>query len=1104
MADKQIPSSVPRAAEESKNESDELLETKFETATNNTNNSGQVKTPLAEETKNKIISSVRSRTRCTPQKVQPPSPNDSDVDSDYESDIDAASQLSNVGLFRAYVRKLEDKSSSTQRTREKKGPRLVESVIDYVHSLESRINSLEEKLNIEDEEAIKKRDNSNESDASSISEFKIKFFHINEEVDSTGRFKAYRETIPNTYRSLSTPNHFIRVVYRWRNVISAGSSLNHVTEEMLNPEDVEVVGFRITSTYIASFFTDVLNLAIYDDKTVELFKPYRSIIRSLADIRKHLYTLEAEWGLSDTSEGHDHTQVCEAEDQKHAKQEHRISAATGAVHDQPNETPDPIDPLGTEVLPRYKRKEALPHFRELCKFCDKYLKPKIVLYEKIRGGLSDKIAFEDLWMLFNFNETIYCPIKRGHQEVSLYETGVSNMIKYTTRPKFTPQAYRVVYAEGGIGVYNDQERDDDSIITSSSTRKSKSQNDITVGAKAIFCSLIVYCFSVESDAERYTPVEDFFIFKPFEGEVDVTSLEAYPLQFHRQKSQISKMLLERGRKFIDMTSISHVTYDGLTVGDDKEEVVSSVIVDIKLFNQENQYKRLPHAPLRHLSVPKLASQVPEVRSERKSFFPNSYNEFSNVLKINPFLNRHLCEYELKGRNLRSATNAAKEHMEATGFIRLLPGEVPGFVLRNRKWAQFDVNLLQLPSVGGRGDKSPDDKSPDDTAGWKDLVLPPGHKDIVLAMVKSHTANTGILNDGIFRASEVDLVKGKGKGCIILIHGAPGVGKTSTAECVAAYTKRPLFPITCGNIGYQPDEVEKNLDRLFNLAHRWGCVLLLDEADVFLAKRNKEDIKRNGLVSVFLRTLEYYSGILFLTTNRVGAIDDAFRSRLHLTLYYPQLDRRQSRKIWKVNLRRLKEINEDREKLGRPKIRIDKEKILKYADLNFEELHWNGRQIRNAFQSALALADFAAEDTDKPPTLSFEQFDTIARASLEFDYYLQTTHGLDEDKMAARDRVRGAYKNTEVKLKPLPLSDESDSSSDSAVAEVASQGSDQSSSESDKPSKHKKSKKSSRKTDSKRHRRDKKSKKDNMGGGKGKGKGKAKDANESDNSSNSDN
>lgn len=41
----------------------------------------------------------------------------------------------------------------------------------------------------------------------------------------------------------------------------------------------------------------------------------------------------------------------------------------------------------------------------------------------------------------------------------------------------------------------------------------------------------------------------------------------------------------------------------------------------------------------------------------------------------------------------------------------------------------------------------------------------------------------------------------------------------------------------GDVGYEPEDVERNMGRHFKLAHRWGCVLLLDEADVFLAKRN---------------------------------------------------------------------------------------------------------------------------------------------------------------------------------------------------------------------------------------------------------------------------
>jgi len=44
-------------------------------------------------------------------------------------------------------------------------------------------------------------------------------------------------------------------------------------------------------------------------------------------------------------------------------------------------------------------------------------------------------------------------------------------------------------------------------------------------------------------------------------------------------------------------------------------------------------------------------------------------------------------------------------------------------------------------------------------------------------------------------------------------------------------------MTVGDIGYDPDQVERNLERHFTLAHKWGCVMLLDEADAFLAKRN---------------------------------------------------------------------------------------------------------------------------------------------------------------------------------------------------------------------------------------------------------------------------
>lgn len=145
-------------------------------------------------------------------------------------------------------------------------------------------------------------------------------------------------------------------------------------------------------------------------------------------------------------------------------------------------------------------------------------------------------------------------------------------------------------------------------------------------------------------------------------------------------------------------------------------------------------------------------------------------------------------------------------------------------------------------------------------------------------MESHSSHFGGGEDTL------SIVKGKGRGLIILLHGVPGVGKTSTAETIAETTGRPLLPVTCGDIGENASDVEKNLEQIFTTSHRWGCVLLLDEAEVFLTKRNLQDLTRNAMVSIFLRALEFYSGILFLTTNRVGTIDEAFKSRIHISLY----------------------------------------------------------------------------------------------------------------------------------------------------------------------------------------------------------------------------
>ncbi|PYH85329.1 hypothetical protein BO82DRAFT_429343 [Aspergillus uvarum CBS 121591] len=95
-----------------------------------------------------------------------------------------------------------------------------------------------------------------------------------------------------------------------------------------------------------------------------------------------------------------------------------------------------------------------------------------------------------------------------------------------------------------------------------------------------------------------------------------------------------------------------------------------------------------------------------------------------------------------------------------------------------------------------------------------------------------------------------------------------------------------------------------------------------KADVFLSQR-ENNVKHNSLVAVFLRVLEYYQRILFLTTNRVGKIDEAFRSRVHISLYYPPLDKRSTQKIFAENMNLV-------EKRDKNVIRVNRDEIRDFA------------------------------------------------------------------------------------------------------------------------------------------------------------------------------
>ena len=151
-------------------------------------------------------------------------------------------------------------------------------------------------------------------------------------------------------------------------------------------------------------------------------------------------------------------------------------------------------------------------------------------------------------------------------------------------------------------------------------------------------------------------------------------------------------------------------------------------------------------------------------------------------------------------------------------------------------------------------------------------------------------------------------------------------------------------VSVGELGTNPGQLETELNKILDVAHSWGAVLLLDEADVFLEARQPQDVGRNALVSVFLRMLEYFQGILFLTTNRVETFDLAFQSRIHVALRYGELTGPAKKSVWKTFLDKVRAL--------------DGVETATFTEDDYDRLsrrNMNGRQIKNAVRTAQALA-----------------------------------------------------------------------------------------------------------------------------------------------------
>ncbi|TFK23738.1 P-loop containing nucleoside triphosphate hydrolase protein [Coprinopsis marcescibilis] len=414
----------------------------------------------------------------------------------------------------------------------------------------------------------------------------------------------------------------------------------------------------------------------------------------------------------------------------------------------------------------------------------------------------------------------------------------------------------------------------------------------------------------------------------FKGTTKITELDVYPLKYHHDEAGLRANILARGKKWLSLMGVHHQQYEGIAAFKCagklvKHNVRSRIMIDRATFRRINAGYVFPNP------VPPKAN-VPDMTNPRNQV----YDEFGN------YANQPPPPMVATGGDVVQQSSVAdapdRANLTEEEFL-LTPAAVYGFSLADKAWLEFNIELVKDVEWNSEA--------------FSNLVLPQGRKDLLQSLVESHHRELGF----------DDFIRGKGHGLVVNLYGPPGVGKTFSAEATSEHVQRPLYVIGGGDLGTTAQELDTALERVFDVATAWKAIVLIDEADVFLEQRSLHELDRNAMVAVFLRHVEYYRGILFLTTNRVSTFDEAFLSRIHVALHFDHLSQESKEQVWAAFIKKAGAADS-----------ITPEQVRELAKRDI-----NGRQIKNAVRTAHSLA------AGRGSEISFEHIIETLDAMAEF-------------------------------------------------------------------------------------------------------------------------
>ncbi|KMU91149.1 hypothetical protein CIHG_08898 [Coccidioides immitis H538.4] len=387
------------------------------------------------------------------------------------------------------------------------------------------------------------------------------------------------------------------------------------------------------------------------------------------------------------------------------------------------------------------------HLKVLVKYLDKdYAETKKTLYPLLE---NNTITFDLLWALFKPNTVVYTPTYGAVDE---------------------PRAFKLEYA----------------------SKESSFMKGQWYSIEGRYLEYDGKSFGMGT----MTSEVDFF-----KGPRKITSLACYPIQYHRDAEGLKSKLVERGKKFVSLQGMNYRFHQGMAFFKKRRSIIKvningRVMVDPALHRRINPNYPISTVKPKDSDLPEGSSSDSDddgcccLGSSSESERLNRDDTPRTKLKVvhDKDGKPHLVEVEIDENGneiMKEDIDKIKDGASGNGDIDFTEEElliaspvVLGFAFSEKLWLEFTISgIREIEWNSGAFDS---------------LVLPGNQKSIVKALVESHT----------FHAAEniEDVIQGKGKGLVAVLHGPPGTGKTLTAEGIAELLKRPLYMVSAGELG----------------------------------------------------------------------------------------------------------------------------------------------------------------------------------------------------------------------------------------------------------------------------------------------------------------